>query len=113
MKQKDGSSKKLGEGTKNDSGKLRWDLLDWEVVEEIVKVYTMGANKYEDENWRKGIGWRRIFAALMRHLIAWWRGEDLDKESGLSHLAHAAWQCIALLWYSKHRPEFDDRYKKG
>lgn len=104
---------KLKEGTKFDMGKDRWDLMDWESIGDIVKVYTMGAAKYEDENWRKGIAWRRIFAALMRHLMAFWLGEETDKESGLPHLAHAAWQCIALLWYSKHRREFDDRFKIG
>lgn len=45
----------------------------------------------------------------MRHLWAWWRGEDTDPESGLSHAAHAAWGCFALLEYARTHPELDDR----
>ena len=45
----------------------------------------------------------------MRHLWKWHRGEDLDKESGLTHLAHAAWGCFTLIWYTKHRSDLDDR----
>lgn len=47
-------------------------------------------------NWEKGIAYSRVFAALMRHMWAWWRGEDKDAETGLSHLWHAGC-CISFL----------------
>lgn len=98
-------------GKKFDFGKHRYDLIPGDSLDELVKVYNYGAKKYEDENWRKGMSWKRIFGALMRHSWAWFRGEDIDPESGLHHMAHAAWQCFTLLNYSRTRPEFDDRVK--
>ena len=47
----------------------------------------------------------------MRHLIAWSNGEDNDKESGLSHLGHAACNIMFLLHMKKYRPDMDDRGK--
>jgi hypothetical protein len=47
----------------------------------------------------------------MRHLWAFWRGEDLDAESGLPHLSHAGFHVLTLLWFRRYRPAKDDRYK--
>lgn len=98
------------EGRKDDEGKLRYDLLPVGPLETLVAVYNFGAKRYSDNNWRKGISWGRIFGAINRHLWAFWRGEDLDKESGLPHLAHAAWGCLTLMEYMKNRPDLDDRW---
>jgi hypothetical protein len=43
----------LKEGTKYDGGKLRYDLIDAYALEQLAAVYTFGAKKYEDDNWRK------------------------------------------------------------
>lgn len=95
---------------KQDTMKLRYDLVPAEALEELVKVYTFGAKKYEAHSWEAGMKVSRIYAALFRHMLAWWTGEDTDKESGLSHLAHAAWNAIALLTYAKRgMHETDDR----
>jgi len=99
------------QGVKYDKDKLRWDLLPTEALEELVKVYTMGAKKYEDRNWEKGIKYTRIFAAIMRHAWGWFKGEDKDLESGLHPLAHAAWGCLALIHYSKYNKDMDNRPK--
>jgi len=98
-------------GCKYDGGKNRLDLLPVYPLWEIARVYTFGANKYADENWRAGISYKRIYGAILRHLLRWFSGETLDEESGLSHLAHAAWGCITLLEYSKTHPSLDDRPK--
>lgn len=94
-----------------DEGKTRYDLLPPEPLEELCKVYTWGAEqKYEPRNWEKGINFGRRFSSCMRHLWVWWRGEDFDKESGLHHLAHAAWNIFALLTYvMRGMNQFDDR----
>lgn len=102
---------KVSEGNKFDSDKLRFDLIPVDALTELAKVYTMGCKKYGENNWRKGLWWGRIFAALMRHLWAFWRGEELDKESGLSHVIHAMWGCATLFNYSHTHPELDDRVK--
>jgi hypothetical protein len=95
---------------KFDGEKLRFDLVPPLPLEQLVKVYGMGAKKYKDHNWRRGLRWSRAFAAIMRHLWAWWKGETHDPESGISHLAHAAWGCFSLMEYEQTHPEFDDRY---
>ena len=99
----------MDEAVKHDQCKLRYDLIPPEALEELAAVYTMGAAKYADENWRKGMAWRRIFGAIMRHMWAWMAGEDRDSESGLSHLAHAAWGCFTLMAYAKGGLGQDDR----
>lgn len=99
----------MKEGKKFDQDKLRWDLVPWEPLEEVVKVFTFGAKKYGDRNWEQGIKWLRIFAAQMRHLSGFRKGEKADHESGLHPLAHVAWGCLCLMEYENTRKEFDDR----
>jgi hypothetical protein len=92
-----------------DGGKLRYDLLPADALEELVKVYTSGADKYHDRNWEKGMAWSRAFGSLQRHTWAWMRGEDIDPESGIHHMAHAAFRCLQLLAYAKRGVGEDDR----
>jgi hypothetical protein len=104
------SVKELKEGVKFDQGKNRYDLIPGYPLDELAKIYTYGTTKYDDNNWRKGLAWGRLFGAMMRHAWAFWRGQSLDPESGLHHLAHAAWQCFALMEYERTKPELDDRF---
>lgn len=97
------------EGIKHDQQKLRYDLLTTEALDAIAEVLTYGAAKYADRNWEKGIEYGRVFGALMRHMWAWWRGEDTDPESGLSHLAHAGCNIVFLLTFAR-RGCYADKY---
>ena len=98
---------------KDDHGKLRFDLIPPGALKELAAVYTVGASKYGDRNWEQGLAWGRVFAALQRHLWAFWGGEELDPEDGLSHLAHAAWGCFSLIEYAQTHPELDERGVRG
>ena len=100
------------QGIKFDAQKPRMDLLDGHAIEQLARVLTFGAQKYDAHNWRKGIGKSRLIAAALRHLFAYLRGEDRDPESGLSHVAHAMCCCMFLVGL-EHRPELDDRYKEN
>ena len=51
-------------------------------------------------------------ACALRHLAAFQRGEDLDPESGLPHLAHAMCNLRMLTLYSRTYKEGDDRPKE-
>lgn len=85
---------------KDDQGKLRWDLLPLDVVEKLVEIYEFGANKYEENSWRTiENGYKRCRAALFRHLTAYDKGELVDQESGKSHLAHAAWNALSMVYF--------------
>lgn len=99
------------EGKKFDQNKPRMDLLDPEHLEEIARVLTFGAEKYDAHNWRKGIDVSRLVAAAYRHLGAINRGEDIDPESGISHVGHLGCCVMFLGWTIAHLPERDDRYK--
>jgi len=96
-------------GLRYNNGKIRYDLLEPYAIKELAKVFTKGAEKYEDHNWEKGMNWSNMIASLKRHLSDWEMGIDLDLETGLPHLAHAAWNIMALLSYSKIFPQGDDR----
>ena len=102
----------MEKGRKDDQEKNRIDLIPSEIIEELGEIYTHGAKKYTDNNWRHGINYSRIYGAALRHLLAWNRGEDNDPDSGLHHLAHAFWNVGALLYYTMHKryKKFDDRW---
>jgi len=86
---------------KFDQGKLRYDLLPWDSVEQVVDILTYGAEKYDAESWQLvDDANNRYFAALLRHLIAWKQGEITDEESGRLHLAHVATNALFLLWFN-------------
>ncbi len=99
-----------GGGLRYNSGKLRYDLLPTDSTAELVKVLTYGANKYAARNWERGQKWSIPYASCLRHLQAWYAGEDNDPESGLSHLAHAACNIAFLLAYqARGMFSLDDR----
>jgi hypothetical protein len=90
-------------GVKYDQDKPRWSLLPLEAVEEIVKVLTKGAKKYSDNNWKVVDNRReRYYNAAMRHITAWFMGEQNDPEDGMNHLAHAGCCILFLLWEDVH-----------
>lgn len=95
---------------KDDEGKTPFDLLPSYPMEQLGRVYAFGCMKYERNNWRKGFRWGRLFAAAMRHLWAFWKGENNDPESGLPHLAHAMWCLVTLMEMVRLYPENDDRW---
>lgn len=99
----------MSEGRKDDGGKAPWHLLPPDALNEIVLVLEFGARKYGDRNWERGMAWSRPFSALMRHMWAWWRGEDFDPETGYSHLAHAACCILFLMTYRGRATGVDDR----
>jgi hypothetical protein len=96
-------------GIKHDNDKLPYYLLPSDAVEEILRVLDFGAKKYAPGNWEKGMLWSRVFSALMRHMWAWWRGENRDPETGLTHLAHAGCCILFLIAYEKRKTGNDDR----
>ena len=93
---------------KNDrlDDKLRWELLPLEDVEDIVRVYTAGAKKYGPDQWQNlPDGIRRYKAALLRHLVEFDKGNEIDEETGCRHLAQVAWNAIAMLHISKQQKQ--------
>lgn len=104
------------ESKKNDilDNKLRWDLLPLEEIEDIVKVYTAGADKYGPNKWQ-GLedGYNRYKGALLRHLVEYEKGNEYDDETKCRHLAQVAWNAIAMLYTSKHKTTEGSGFKLG
>ena len=89
-------------GHKDDQEKNRLDLIEPEFIEGIGKVLTFGADKYEPNNWQKvEDAENRYYAAAMRHLMAWRKGEKTDPESGVSHLYHVACNIMFLQYFER------------
>lgn len=66
-------------------------------LEKVTEIGTFGANKYSPDGWKSVKNGRfRYFQAFGRHILASFR-EELDPDSGLPHLAHAAWNLLAVL----------------
>lgn len=91
----------------------RFDLIPVGPLTELAKHYGRGARKYADRNWEKGYEWSKNYAALQRHLFAFWDGEDIDEETGTPHIVAVAWHAFALAEFMNTHPEFDDRPKRG
>lgn len=99
-------------GGQKGSKDARIGSLDPLALMEVAKVAGFGEKKYARLNYMKGYEWSLSYDAMQRHLHAFWSGEDLDPESGLPHLAHAAWHCLALMAFMREHPNYDDRYKR-
>lgn len=90
--------------------KLRYDLLPIEAIEEVVRVFMYGAEKYEAWDWYKNpLPWSTYHNASYRHGMSMWRHEDIDVESGLHTLAHKIASDIILLTYQLKGIGEDDR----
>ena len=98
-------------GHKDDSSKLRYDLIPPHALAELARVYTIGGNKYGDDNYLKGMDWSRVYGALMRHVQAWWMGERFDGEDAQEHLASVAWCAFTLMTFESFGIGTDDRKK--
>lgn len=83
-------------GKKYDSGKADLSLIPLSAQIEEARGFMLGAEKYGRDNYKAGMESHRLVAAALRHILAWEQGEDLDPESGASHLGHARC-CLAML----------------
>ncbi len=91
------------EGKKFDTDKPQYDLIDAHALEDLAKVLTIGAQKYDRYNW-KNVEPHRYEAALLRHIQAWRMGEKKDPETGLHHMAHALANAMFLYCHDNIEP---------
>lgn len=92
-------------------GKVRLDLIHPLWTWSLGQVCTAGAAKYGRWNWLKGMPWSELVGSAKRHIELWLSGESTDPETGCHHLAHAAWNCLALMTYHAFGLGVDDRPK--
>jgi hypothetical protein len=102
----------------------RHDLIPPEALKALAEHYGRNCRenggKYDDRNWERGYPWSLSYAALQRHLRAFWSGEDQDLDSLTEgqragamrpayHLDAVLWHAAALRTFQERFPEFDDR----
>lgn len=92
------------QGIKYDGEKPDYSLVPFGALDEVVKVLTHGASKYDRFNWEH-VEDIRYQAAALRHISSYMQGEKYDPETGINHLAHAICSLMFLV-------EFDNKSKK-
>lgn len=109
---------------KETSGKPAMHQLSPLALLAIGRVFDIGSSlhgeAYGEHNWRRpGVRYSMLYAAVMRHLLAWFGGENLDR-SGESHLAHAAAGIIMMMDLENQVAkdpfsyrDVDDRFMEG
>jgi len=100
-------------GAKLDKDKLRVDLMLGgfnKALLAVAEVTTYGANKYSPNGWMKVRNPVARYAdAKARHMLQGY-DERYDKESGLSHAAHEAWNALAVLEFLIKGEEDEEKY---
>lgn len=87
---------------RDNKGKPKWGLVHYKSLIPMINVLEFGAKKYEEWNWMKPMPTREILESMQRHLAALMDGEEVDSESGISHMGHI--QCNAMFYnYQKDR----------
>lgn len=88
-------------------------VLPWGVLYELGLAMLEGALKYGRHNYREdGVRASTYMDALNRHMASWWEGEDIDPDSGESHIVKAM-ACLLVLRDSMLRENWvDDRPPK-
>lgn len=102
---------KRAKGLRYNAGKPRVSLISPWALLGLAQVFTFGAVKYAAWNWAKGLSWAETVDSLLRHLLAFLQGEDVDPESGLPHIDHVQWNAHVLSHFQKTRSGTDDRWK--
>lgn len=107
-------NKPIVHGVKNDftDGKTqRYDLIATGPWDDLAKLLGFGAEKYAARNWELGFAWSRPYNAIIRHLNAFWDGEEIDPDSGAPHMVAVMCNAMFLAEFIKTHPELDDRPK--
>ena len=101
------------ERVKNIEGKPPMSLISPLFLEQLAQVLGHGSQKYAPNMWRSDpMPFTHEIDSVLRHILAFNRGEDADPDSGLPHLAHAACRLMFLIERTVLHPEMDDRWKE-
>ena len=92
-------------------GKPRMEYLVGSVLRGDAAVFAHGADKYGERNWRVDpIKASTYEAAILRHFMSYFYDrEDMDPDSGYSHLYHIRACCAVMLDAEIHGTLIDDR----
>lgn len=88
-----------------NSGKPKLSYIPLNLLKDCADVFEFGAEKYDRDNWRKGLPVTEILDSLLRHIGEIQDGQYLDEESGLSHHGHMMCNVIFLTDALRNHPE--------
>lgn len=89
-----------------DVDHLRFDLISPIGHRRLAARYAMGAERYGDHNYLRGIPFSNIINHLEAHLNKFKMGDTTD-----DNLAAIAWGAFTLMTFEELRPDLDDRYR--
>lgn len=89
-------------GAKRSELRPRYDLIPKVSLEALANRFTIGANKFGDNNWKQGdeTFFRETRNHLVSHLWDFLDGNETE-ESSIANLEAVLWNASALLWYEK------------
>lgn len=90
---------KVDRASRNNSGKPRPTLVPVEWIEELMAVMEVGAKRYGETNWKKGMPFNECIDSLERHLIQFKKRIDTDPDDGLSTITKVAVNALFLRYY--------------
>ena len=83
------------------------------LMEVAVALHEGHVKGYRGHNWRiAGVRGSIYYDASMRHLMAWYEGQDLDPDSGINHISKAVAGLMVLRDAMIHDNWTDDRPPK-
>ena len=99
-------------GMKHDQGKPDLSLIPYMALIHEAEAFMDGERKYGRHNFRKGFKTSRLAAAALRHVFAYYAGEQVAADSGVHHLGHAR-ACLAMILQLEHDGAIDDDRHMG
>lgn len=92
------------------TGKAPLSTVSAPVIAEVGVAMLEGARKYGRHNYRAiGVRASVYYDAAMRHLMAWWEGQNIDPDSGLHHIGKALASLMVLRDAQMNAKCVDDR----
>lgn len=115
----DPTSDNKGSGARWNQEKTPYEFIPLHLLAEAAEVFELVTTRqirpYPMWNWAKGMPWLVPWACLLRHGLAWFRGEDFDtgpNGSGKRHTAHMMCNLLMMIHYEQTFPEGDNRPTK-
>ncbi len=105
-------SQKCNPKDKAGSLKVGMHVIPPSVLMQIALALEEGELKYSGFNWRSKetpITYSKYYDAVMRHMAQHFEGEDIDAQSGVSHIIKAAATLIVLYDAMQQNNLVDDR----
>lgn len=78
------------------TNKGAYELVSPFALERIAVWYELGARKYADRNWEKGIPFGRLIQSAIRHIVRWMMGDRSE-----DHLAAVCWNVMAMMHFEE------------